>query len=296
MPHKITITGLPTSELRKRNNNTYSFDMEEKGSSNAPKGLPLSSTITYTVFVSKKSIDKANININNFKNTKLLIQGEPTLDLPIDECPGEIGVVCFQLSEIEQKERKEETVKIEDNNTSTTKDNVENKNNINIPDLSKCDYVYLNDILIPDKLDEPNSKKLEKAINFLKETGSLEMAVEIIYDNGQLFVTNNRYVHFLAAKEVGLEKVPVKVIVSKKYKPENTNKYILLEKIIIPEEFLAARPNPHKLTSIGTYFQKRGMVDKPITVDKETLILKDGYSRYVYLQDNNILYAPVRWE
>ncbi|MGR9527394.1 hypothetical protein ACSS31_27305 (plasmid) [Priestia megaterium] len=38
---------------------------------------------------------------------KILVQGEPTLDIPIDECPGEIGVICFQITVLPNKNDKE---------------------------------------------------------------------------------------------------------------------------------------------------------------------------------------------
>ncbi|WP_394530756.1 hypothetical protein [Priestia aryabhattai] len=38
---------------------------------------------------------------------KILIQGEPTLDIPIDECPGEVGVICFQITVLPNKNDKE---------------------------------------------------------------------------------------------------------------------------------------------------------------------------------------------
>ena len=38
MPHKITLTGIPTSPLRVAGT-LLAFDMEERGSTAAPKGL-----------------------------------------------------------------------------------------------------------------------------------------------------------------------------------------------------------------------------------------------------------------
>ncbi|MEK1831458.1 hypothetical protein AAAC51_28695 [Priestia megaterium] len=38
---------------------------------------------------------------------KILVQGEPTLDIPIDECPGEIGIICFQITVLPNKNDKE---------------------------------------------------------------------------------------------------------------------------------------------------------------------------------------------
>ena len=37
-----------------------------------------------------------------------MVQGEPILDVPVDDCPGEIGVVCFQVSIIPEKQKEKE--------------------------------------------------------------------------------------------------------------------------------------------------------------------------------------------
>jgi len=38
---------------------------------------------------------------------KILIQGEPTLDIPIDEYLGGIGIICFQITVLPNKNDKE---------------------------------------------------------------------------------------------------------------------------------------------------------------------------------------------
>jgi hypothetical protein len=34
-----------------------------------------------------------------------MVQGKPTLNVPVDDCLGEIGVVCFQISVIPEKQK-----------------------------------------------------------------------------------------------------------------------------------------------------------------------------------------------
>ena len=34
-----------------------------------------------------------------------MVQREPALDVPVEECPGEIGVVCFQIAIIPEKQK-----------------------------------------------------------------------------------------------------------------------------------------------------------------------------------------------
>ncbi|PFJ37938.1 plasmid stabilization protein, partial [Priestia megaterium] len=50
MPHKMTLTGSATGPLREYDR-YVAFDMREKGSPSAPKGLKKSTFISYTVFV-----------------------------------------------------------------------------------------------------------------------------------------------------------------------------------------------------------------------------------------------------
>lgn len=114
MPQKITLTGMPKSEIRYLNG-YFAFEMTEKGGPSAPKGIPFTSTaITYTVFVSKKQFKKLEIDSQGFRQTKVLVQGEPTLDAPIDVCPGEIGVICMQIQALPQKTEQPKTEKKEE--------------------------------------------------------------------------------------------------------------------------------------------------------------------------------------
>src|SRR6187200_648689 len=106
MPHKITLTRSATGPLRGYVR-YVAFDMREKGSPSAPKGLSKSTFISYTVFVAKKAFNKTGLTKKSIMHEKILIQGEPTLDIPIDECPGEVGVICFQITVLPNKNDKE---------------------------------------------------------------------------------------------------------------------------------------------------------------------------------------------
>lgn len=103
-------TGTPASQLRKMKSkqDVFSFDMREKGAPSGPKGLPKSGGIEYTVFINKKQFSKLKIEQNKIRTRKFLIQGEPTLNVPLDECPGEIGVVCFQAQVLPTKKEKQQ--------------------------------------------------------------------------------------------------------------------------------------------------------------------------------------------
>ncbi|MBD8068140.1 MULTISPECIES: plasmid stabilization protein [Bacillaceae] len=206
MPHKITLTGKPVSSLRQKGA-YYTFDMEEKGSPAAPKGLPKSSTITYTVFINQKQLKKANLTEENIQAQKIMLQGEPTLDVPVEDCPGEIGVVCFQVSIVPEKQKEKE--------------------------LSK-------DSQEPEK-DEVKAEEKTKG-------------------------------------------------------PEGTEDFILLEKISVPEEFLNSTPNPEKTQKVVDYVKRTGYLDEPITINRDTKVLTDGYRRYIVAKKVKLDLVPVVYE
>ena len=197
MPHKITLTGTPVSSLCKKGS-FYTFDMEEGGSPASPKGLPGGSTITYTVFINEKQLKKAGLTEQTIKEQKIMVQGEPTLDVPVDDCPGEIGVICFQVS-------------------------------------------------------------------------------------------------ILAGKKETTE--PVKIKAEEKPKgPKGTEDFISLKQIVVPEEFLNSRPNPEKTQQVVNYVKRTGHLDEPLTINRDTKVLTDGYRRYIVAQKIELDLVPVAYE
>lgn len=204
MPHKITLTGKPVSPLRQKGS-YYTFDMEESGSPGSPKGLPNRSTITYTVFINQKQLKKAGLTEENIQTQKVMVQGEPTLDVPVEDCPGEIGVICFQAS------------------------------------------------IILEKQKEPAQNKQAP----IKE-------------------------------EAKVEEEPKG--------PEGTEDFVSLEQIIVPEEFLNTRPNPEKTQKVIDYVKRIGYLDEPITINRETRILTDGYRRYIVAKKMEMDVVPVAYE
>ncbi|MDD1516151.1 plasmid stabilization protein [Priestia megaterium] len=213
MPHKITLTGSATGPLREYDR-YVAFDMREKGSPSAPKGLKKSTFISYTVFVAKKAFNKTGLTKKSIMHEKILIQGEPTLDIPIDECPGEIGVICFQITVLpnkndkeanesnDKKETKQEaskaqqevaatkqaekqesvakqakTVQPEVNETPVQEKKAEQpKKQQPIQPKGTKDVVGFEDIIVPEAFlkTRPNPVKTEEVIEFVKRTGHLD--------------------------------------------------------------------------------------------------------------------------
>ncbi|MFP3511101.1 hypothetical protein SB775_15855 [Peribacillus sp. SIMBA_075] len=54
---------------------------------------------------------KAGLTAKNINQQKIMVQDEPTLDISVDDCPGENGLICFQVSILPEKPEKKETSK-----------------------------------------------------------------------------------------------------------------------------------------------------------------------------------------
>ncbi|MCJ7983193.1 hypothetical protein MUB16_01415 [Priestia sp. OVL9] len=51
--------------------------------------------------------------------------------------------------------------------------------------------------------------------------------------------------------------------------------------IIVPEAFLKTRPNAEKTQKVIDFVKRTGRLDEPLTIEKGSNVLKDGYRRYV---------------
>ncbi|MDP9580078.1 UNVERIFIED_ORG: hypothetical protein J2X74_005969 [Bacillus sp. 1751] len=245
MPHKMTLTGSATGPLREYDR-YVAFDMREKGSPSAPKGLKKSTFISYTVFVAKKAFNKTGLTKKSIMHEKILIQGEPTLDIPIDECPGEIGIICFQITVLPNKNDKE---------ANDSKDKKEAKK-----EVSKAQ-------------EEVAATKQEEK----QDSVSQPVATE--------------------AKETPVQEK--KATPQKKQlptQPKGTQDVVNFDEIIVPEAFLKTRPNPVKTEEVIEFVKRTGHLDKPLTIEKETKVLKDGYRRYIVAKTMKMDQVPVVYD
>lgn len=211
MAHKIVLTGFPKSPLRPLDP-IFAFDMTES-SGPIPKGLPKpENSITYTVFITKKQLKKIEDTLDKFETTKYMIQGEPTLDVSVSDCPGEIGVLCTTIQVIPDKKKepssdeRESTTIDEDSSVETPSVPVSNEE---IAATNSIGYsqLPLNSIKIPDEFLQktPRREKVLDKIQFIQDTGKLDEP--IILDETNTLV--DRYTRYLAAKELRLKQVEV---------------------------------------------------------------------------------------
>ncbi|MEH7509363.1 plasmid stabilization protein [Priestia megaterium] len=248
MPHKITLTGSATGPLREYDR-YVAFDMREKGSPAAPKGLKKSTFISYTVFVAKKAFNKTGLTKKSIMHEKILVQGEPTLDIPIDECPGEIGIICFQITVLPNKNDKE---------ANESKDKKEAKQ-----EASKAQQ------------EVAATKQEEKQESVAKEAKTIQSEV----------------------KETPVqEKKAAQPKQQQPIQPKGTKDVVSFDDIIVPEAFLKTRPNPVKTEEVIEFVKRTGHLDKPLTIEKESRILKDGYRRYIVAKTMKMDNVPVVYD
>ncbi|WP_420743506.1 plasmid stabilization protein [Priestia aryabhattai] len=248
MPHKMTITGSATGSLREYDR-YVAFDMREKGSPAAPKGLKKSTFISYTVFVAKKAFNKTGLTKKSIMHEKILVQGEPTLDIPIDECPGEIGIICFQITVLPNKNDKE---------ANESKDKKEAQQ-----EVSKAQQEV--SATKQEEKQEPVAKEAKTVQPEVNETPVQE-------------------------KKAAPQKKQQPV------QPKGTKDVVSFDDIIVPEAFLKTRPNPVKTEEVIEFVKRTGHLDKPLTIEKETKVLKDGYRRYIVAKTMKMDNVPVVYD
>ncbi|PFK80073.1 plasmid stabilization protein [Priestia megaterium] len=252
MPHKMTLTGSATGPLREYDR-YVAFDMREKGSPSAPKGLKKSTFISYTVFVAKKAFNKTGLTKKSIMHEKILVQGEPTLDIPIDECPGEIGIICFQITVLPNKNDKE---------ANESKDKKEAK------------------------------QEVSKAQQEVAATKQEEKQDSV----SQPVATETKTVQPEAKEAPVKEKKAAPQKKQLPTQPKGTQDVVNFDEIIVPEAFLKTRPNPVKTEEVIEFVKRTGHLDKPLTIDKGSKVLKDGYRRYIVAKTIKMDKVPVVYE
>lgn len=100
--------------------------------------------------------------------------------------------------------------------------------------------------------------------------------------------------------EVKEAPVPEKKVVPQKKQlptqPKGTLDVLGFDKIVVPEEFLKTRSNPEKMKKVIELVKCTGYLDEPLTIDKESKVLKKGYRRYVVAKIIKMDQVPVVYE
>lgn len=220
MGAKITLVGTMDSTLRKTDK-YFAFEMDLGGSPTAPKGLPLPSrSVQYTAFVSHKAGRKINLESLS-KTEKIVIQGEIALDIPIEQCPGEIGVIAFQVSIVpsmdETKDTKnDEAAALEETKKAMyeTAASVETIAPVEVaPETeNKNVIVPISDIHVPEEYLQTtlHPLKTEALRQLVREHGELDKPIAVKIQDNQYWLTDG-YRRYVIASEEGFKEVPIQI-------------------------------------------------------------------------------------
>lgn len=126
MPHKIKLTG-DVQKIRQLKNPfnpqtwLWCLDIRTGGSPASPKGLPKASEIEYTALLNERTYNRLVTDMQDhnlrLKGSKVAIEAEITIDMPMDIVPGEIGLIVYKIDSVElSKIQREKEAAIEDNN------------------------------------------------------------------------------------------------------------------------------------------------------------------------------------
>ena len=212
MGAKIILTGRPTGPIVETSQ-YFRFEMEEGGSPAPPKGLPPASVLTFSVFVAKKAGKK--LGFPRQPDPRLLVPGELVADVPLSECPGEIGVITFQVEELLAKE-----TLVPDHPSTVPAPPIRPKVAPRQPsagfrpDLSAYPVVPLEQIAIPDAFlrTPPSAPRTAELQAQIQEQGQLDepLVVERTVEPPG-YLLKDGYRRYLIARQLGWTTVPVQM-------------------------------------------------------------------------------------
>lgn len=199
MPQRIILTGTPVSSVRglkemkdpkRRNIRVYAFEMEEEGMGSTPKSLPKSSKVQFTVFCNELQMKKAEIFGFGRINDRLRIIGEIVLDVPLEYCPGEIGVMALTIEVLPPRKSK----KFGDYTIAKEPVDVD------------IDTIVINDYMANLPITQ---NKRTQTRNYTRKHMTIERPLVVIRKNNHLV---EGLAEYLAAMEFEVKTVPVKYI------------------------------------------------------------------------------------
>jgi hypothetical protein len=184
MGHETKITGVPVTPLRWfENARLFVFDIEGESPAALPKGLPAGGSIRYTVFATKKTISRGQLAEDPviFQNQRIVINGIPSLtvldevDIPLEHCQGEIGLLCTDISTIAPPYT-DELIKIEK-------------------------------IVIPEEFKTPRAERMQEVREFYEKRKHFDEPITVHRDT---MILINGYRRYTLAQEIGIKRVPIR--------------------------------------------------------------------------------------
>jgi len=186
--HKIKIEGLPQTDIRKEKG-LYVFELLTTGSEKAPEGLPSSDEITYSVLLNEAQYNEIEKQIeeqkSSFMDSYFEIEGEPSFAVSTKICKGEIAIITFTISRIQEKSLLSE------------------KKPAHYPEGSILRSIKT--IVIPEEFLSKRPRAINEAIQQIKDTNTVDKPVTVDSNN----TLKDGYKRYLALKELHYTHVPV---------------------------------------------------------------------------------------
>lgn len=242
MSIKITVVGI-VQEVRcipspaNENVNLYCLEFEENGSKSSPKSLPMASDIAVTVMMNEKQYNKLQNSLKNagfevLVGTKIVVQGEITIDMPMDVVSGDMGVITYQAEPVvPKKDNPKEKPKDEKQAQQKTKSpkvpkpdppNPKDKKAIQQPRPVKrvwinneakqhadnTEAIPLTQISIPQEFAEkpPHPEKVEYCMQIYKQNNAFDKPV-ILKKISEGWLLTDGYARYVAAENLGLKEI-----------------------------------------------------------------------------------------
>ena len=160
--------------------------------------------------------------------------------------------------------------------------------------------VPLKDIYLTESIHKNAIGKFTKVARHYKKVGKEVNQSLLVRKTTNGYALLAGWKHYKLAKELGQEKVNVIVVDFKSRRRlmkaigcYNEFKVCKLTELKIPAKFDVTVVNPQKLEAIKEYDYKYHAPMKPITVDKDMLIV-DGYAQYVYNRNMGKEYCEIK--
>jgi len=77
---------------------------------------------------------------------------------------------------------------------------------------------------------------------------------------------------------------------------KGTQDVLGFDKNVVPDESLKTRSSPEKRQKVIEFVKRTGYLDEPLTIDKESKVLKDSYRCYVAAKIIKMDQVPVVYE
>ena len=215
---RISLKGMISSKVR-RTEQYFAFEMQLGGTQkSSPVGCPTpSDSVEYTVFLPLNPGELANLQ-SAPKDQIWVVVGDISLDIPVNECPGDIGVIAFQISAAKAPEEKESQREEKSKNSIPQEKPhivaVKEKPVVAAPSI-RVNSLPIDNINLPELYRDAwlNPEKTQPVREWIQRHGRLDKPVEVTFKNDEYWLADG-YRRFAIARDLGFSEVPVRVVQS----------------------------------------------------------------------------------